>query len=137
MPLNAYLGGHIHHPQNAKGGIDQNPHEVFYRVLGLELKRAVDGGPRVPQIAKEIAHPFAKKGRCDLLISARHGSEHIAIHGVIEGEHAAVERLQRVRGNGGRNRLGLLGCAYSWGRRLGFRGVFEWVIGKDRPHASP
>ena len=94
--LDAHLGGHVEHPEDAQRGVDQHPSQVRGTVAALALEQVVDAGPDVLDVAEEVADGHFHRQRRHFVVADRQRLEHRLVHPFIEGVHGAVVTLPRI-----------------------------------------
>src|SRR5437899_604251 len=90
------LGGKVENTGDPERRIEKNPAEVVHPLLKFTLQHIVHRNPDVLEVGKEIGNPGTQDSRHDPAVTLGHRLDHGGVHRIIEGEHRAVERLERV-----------------------------------------
>src|SRR6266853_616777 len=95
--LQPEVGSEVENAGDPERRIENDASEIVEPLLKLALQHIVHRDPDVLEIGKEIGNPRAQDSRHDPAVTPGHGPDHGPVHRIVEAEHRAVQRLERVR----------------------------------------
>jgi hypothetical protein len=95
------LTGHIDHPRQAYGGIDDEAHAGRSRPRRAQLQHVVDHHHRLGEVDQDVMDRLADWARREHAVEAPGGPDEIAIQDLLDRKALAIDSLERIARGGG------------------------------------
>src|SRR5882672_5425824 len=94
--LQTEVGREVENAGDPERRIEKDPSEILEPPLELALQHIVHRNPDVLEIGKKIGNAGTQDSRHDAAVTLGHRLDHSPVHRIVETEHRAIERLERV-----------------------------------------